>query len=694
MRFLWRLSLLFLLIIGGVSLVGAQDDKSTYEGQIAAPEFPAGVEWVNTNRPLTLAELHGKIVILDFWTYGCINCIHMIPVLKQIEDKYPNDMVIIGVHSAKFGPGEGKTENIRQIVARYNIHHPVINDKDFVVWSSFGVRAWPTFAVLDPRGNMVALQSGEIPFEAFDTYIEGMIRYYNGLGTKVMDHVALPSFINVSTSPANLLLFPGKVMVDPLTQRLFIADSNHNRIVIVDLATNTVTDVIGGGEAGLQDGTFETALFNTPQGMALHNEMLYVADTNNHAIRAVDLKTQLVTTVVGTGAMGQGLMPFEMVVSDPLGFDLRSPWDVAFDDAGILYIAMAGMHQVWQLDLTANTMQAVVGSGAEGQKNGAFDRSELAQPSGLFTHEGVLYIADAESSTIRAADLRDKSVQVIAGTTDNDLFDFGDTDGALGTNRLQHALGVTGDEHGVLYFADTYNNKIKRYDPTTSETTTVMGLGGTGGYRDGAVNVAQFDEPGGLAYFDGKLYVADTNNHAVRIIDLVTQTVSTLQISNPSMLQQDSTTVTVVGGNAASGDTLHLADATVQAGAGEIVLTYAIPRGFKLNPLAVSTIEVKKAEGDLAIFSQDSYTVDSTEMHLPVTFQAGTAPVTFTSTLFYCEATQEAFCLVDVVTLSVDVTATDSADTHAITMTRTVLPPAAYQSGTFGTTSIDQSSSK
>lgn len=689
MRVLGRWCVLLLIIIGAVGLASAQSEKELYEGQLSAPEFPDGIEWVNTNRPLSLEALHGKIVVLDFWTYGCINCIHMIPVLQQLEDKYANEVVIIGVHSAKFGPQEGVTENIRQIVDRYDIHHPVINDKDFVVWSSFGVRAWPTFAVIDPRGYIVALQSGEIPFEAFDGYIDGMIRYYDKQGG-ILDRTPLPTLIDNPGQPSGLFLFPGKVMVDAASSTLFIADSNHQRIVAVDLTTRMARAVIGSGERGFQDGDFSTAQFNTPQGMALRDGILYVADTNNHAIRAVDLAAQTVKTIAGSGKMGQGLMPYDTIISDMTSFDLRSPWDLTFDEAGHLLVAMAGTHQIWQVNLDDSTMQALVGSGREGQKNGAFDRTELAQPSGLYYANQTLYIADPESSTIRAAHLDTEQVEVIAGTTDNNLFDFGDVDGAYGTNRLQHALAVTGGENGTLYFADTYNNKIKQYDPTTQETTTLVGMGGAGSYRDGAADVAQFDEPGGLAYLGGKLYVADTNNSAIRIIDLADKTVSTLQIANPTVLQPKSSAVVVVAGNTAQGETLTLPKTTVKAGAGDLVLTYAIPKGFKLNRLAVSRVDVKPSDDSVVTFARDSFTLDDLTTHIPVTFTAGEGPLTLEASLFYCEAEQEAFCLVDRVTINGVVTVSDSGS-DTLTVTRTVLPPAAYQAGTFGASiSTDQ----
>lgn len=680
MRMLGRWCIVLLVLISGM-VVSAQDEESPYVGVIPAPDFPAEVDWVNSD-PIALSSLQGKIVVLDFWTYGCINCIHMIPVLRQLEEKYANEVVVIGVHSAKFGPAEGETENIEQIVARYDIDHPVVNDKDFTVWRSYRIQAWPTFAIIDPRGNIVAEQSGEIPFEAFDQYISGMIAYYDGLGD-VLNRTPLENLVKDTAGPSSLFSFPGKVLVDADSNRLFVADSDHNRIVVIDLATGEATDVIGSGARGLQDGVYAEAQFNVPQGMALRENMLYVADTNNHAIRTIDLEAKTVATIAGGGDMGNGLMPFDTLISDPLGFDLRSPWDLAFDAEGLLYIAMAGTHQVWQFNLTENTMKPFVGSGREAQKGGAFARAELAQPSGLYYDGTTLYIADAESSTIRAATFETQDVAVIAGTTDNNLFDFGDVDGALGANRLQHALGVTGDENGILYFADTYNNKIKRYDPATQETTTLAGLGGTGGYRDGAADVAQFDEPGGLTYADGTLYVADTNNHAIRLIDVASGTVSTLQIANPTLLQQSDQAVTVIGGNAASGDVLALPETPVKAGEGEIVLTYEIPEGFKLNPLAVSTVEVKSAE-EGAAFDAEVYTIDALTTTIPLTLSAGTAAISLEATLFYCEAEQEAFCLVDVVTISGPVTVTEDAETSTLSVTRIATPPEAYEMGGLG----------
>jgi sugar lactone lactonase YvrE len=273
-----------------------------------------------------------------------------------------------------------------------------------------------------------------------------------------------------------LLAFPGKVMVDENGGRLFIADSNHHRIVIADLETYEVLDVIGTGQRGYVEGDFATVQFNQPQGMALDGDILYVADTYNHAIRALNLTDRTAEIIAGDGERGRGVPFFDTEISDPLNFAIRSPWDVTLGDDHILYIAMAGTHQIWQLNLDTNILQATVGDGREAMLNATLADSELAQPSGLYFTDGQLYFADSESSTVRVADLADDSVETIAGTTDNNLFDFGDIDGELGVSRLQHALGVTGSPDGLIYIADTYNSKIKVVDENF-ETQTLHGSG-------------------------------------------------------------------------------------------------------------------------------------------------------------------------------------------------------------------------
>ena len=675
-----------LIAILGAALAAAQDSggrpvRSDYEGRIPAPDFPGGLDWLNVPAPLTLADLRGKIVLLDFWTYGCINCIHMIPVLAQLEEKYGDALAVIGVHSAKF-ENEGRTDNIRQIVQRYGLEHPVVNDSGFDVWrtfGSFGVNAWPTFVLIDPRGNVLAVQPGEVPFEAFDRVIGGMVDYWDGLGE--LDRAPLEMALERDQRPNTLLAFPGKVLVDAATNRLFIADSGHHRVVIADLLTYEVLDVIGDGAPGLTDGAFEAAQFNQPQGMALAGNTLYIADTKNHAVRAADLGARAVSTVAGTGEKAAwGSVGGQANISA-----IASPWDLAFDDDGLLHIAMAGPHQLWALDLNTGIVYPLVGSGREGLVDGPLAESQLAQPSGLYFRDGVLYFADSESSSIRAADFASGQVFTLAGPTADTvanpaqrLFTFGDLDGPVGQSRLQHPLAVTGGADGALYVADTYNSKIKRVDPAARAVVTLYGVDGeTGGFRDGGPDEAAFDEPGGLAYADGRLYVADTNNHAVRVIDLAAQQVTTVAFPNPEALQIGERP-TVVAGNSALGAQVTLPQQTAAPGDGEIVLDIALPEGYKLNALAPFSADwVSSGEAVIIAEADQRQRIPDPALPLrvPARLLAGDDLLHVDLTIYYCEAVNESLCFVEQVSLDAPITVAENGGQPVVNLAHTVIPP-------------------
>ncbi|HKR23590.1 MAG TPA: thioredoxin-like domain-containing protein, partial [Pyrinomonadaceae bacterium] len=367
--------------------------------RVRAPEIEGGSGWLNTDKPLSLAALKGKIVLLDFWTYGCINCIHIIPDLKKLEAKYPNQLVVIGVHSAKF-KNEKETENIRRIILRYEIEHPVYNDSEFAVWQSYGVRAWPTQVLIDPAGYIIGGVSGEGNYDVIDEAIGKAIEEFRKRGE--LNEEPLKLVLERAKVGDLPLAFPGKIIADAATDRLFIADSNHNRIVVTKL-DGTLVDVIGASDAGAADGAFDKATFHRPQGLALAGDSLYVADTENHLIRRVDLKTRTVETIAGTGQQSRtwGESP---MIGRGRAAALNSPWDLQLLGR-TLYIAMAGPHQIWKLDLDNNDVSIFAGSGQEARIDGPLLRSGFAQPSGMATHDNVLYVADSESNIIREIDI-------------------------------------------------------------------------------------------------------------------------------------------------------------------------------------------------------------------------------------------------------------------------------------------------
>lgn len=497
---------------------------------LAAEEQP----WLNTAAPLKLEDLRGKFVLLDFWTYCCINCIHILPELKKLEHAYPNELVVIGVHSPKFET-EKDLENVREAILRYEIEHPVVNDSEHRIWNRFFVQSWPSLRIVDPEGNLVETYSGEVTFESLKKFLDQAIPYYEEKGT--LDRSPLRFDLEATRAGDTPLRFPGKVLADEVGGRLFIADSNHNRIVITDLS-GKLLDTVGSGIIGRKDGSFEQCQFDHPQGMALHEETLYVADTGNHLLRKLDLANRAVSTISGTGEQSRDGWPgtHEIRLDDsgnpldgpgrfvgpPKTTGLNSPWALWVHEQD-LYIAMAGPHQIWKMPIDESEIGPYAGNGREDIADGPLlppvpyqrGASSFAQPSGLASDGISLFVADSEGSAIRAVPFdTEKEVETVIGVRGT-LFDFGDVDGSTDVARLQHALGVVYYE-GKLYVADTYNSKIKVIDLEKRVLTTLAGAGTTD--QEEAPSI--FDEPAGITAAAGKLYVADTNNHVIRVVDL------------------------------------------------------------------------------------------------------------------------------------------------------------------------------
>ena len=442
---------------------------------------------------------------------------HIFPQLRKLEEKYQEELVVVGVHSAKF-TSEKDTANIEKAIRRLELEHPVVNDKDFRVWSQYSARAWPTLYVVDPEGNILGRHEGEITFDAFDRVIRDMISEFEARGT--LDRTPIPG-LSVHKEEGGTLSFPSKIIADEKGSRLFISDSNHNRVLSISL-DGKILDVIGGGDVGLEDGDYADAKFHHPHGLTLSGDSLYVADTENHAIRRIDLRERRVETIAGTGEQARTFHDGGVG-----SVALNSPWDLTCLD-GMLYIAMAGFHQLWVMHLESGYVGPFAGSGREGIKDGSLRNAMLAQPTGIDTDGDTIYFADSETSAVRTATRGESGkVNTLVGTG---LFDFGDKDGVGDRALLQHVQGVCWHE-GMLYVTDTYNNKIKRIESLTQAVVSFTGLGDTG-FEDGPARAALFYEPEGLAIANGKMYIADTNNHAIRVATLSTGSVSTLELKD------------------------------------------------------------------------------------------------------------------------------------------------------------------
>ncbi|XP_008808703.1 protein SUPPRESSOR OF QUENCHING 1, chloroplastic isoform X1 [Phoenix dactylifera] len=490
------------------------------------PEFPSKLEWLNA-APLQLyRNLKGRVVLLDFWTYCCINCMHVLPDLEFLERKYSDKpFTVIGVHSAKFD-NEKDLEAIRNAVLRYNITHPVVNDGDMYLWRELGVNSWPTFVIVGPNGKLLAQISGEGHRKDLDDFVDASLQYYGEKKLLENNRISLAlekdNDRRLLTTP---LKFPGKLAVDMLNTRLFISDSNHNRIVVTDLEGNFIIQVGSTGEEGLIDGTFDSACFNRPQGLAYNpkKNLLYVADTENHALREIDFINETVRTLAGNGTKGSDYKGGQQGTAQVL----NSPWDVCYEPSnGMVYIAMAGQHQLWEHNTSDGITKAFSGDGYERNLNGSSSTTtSYAQPSGISLSPDLqeLYVADSESSSIRVFDLKTGGSRLLAGGDPifpENLFRFGDHDGIGSDALFQHPLGVLCRKDNQIYIADSYNHKIKNLDPITKKVTTLAGTG-SAGFKDGMALSAQLSEPSGIVDAgNGRLLIADTNNNMIRYIDL------------------------------------------------------------------------------------------------------------------------------------------------------------------------------
>ncbi|GAA4310930.1 thioredoxin-like domain-containing protein [Nibribacter koreensis] len=458
-------------------------------GVVNAPEINTKHGWLNTDRSYTLKDFRGKIVLLDFWTYGCINCQHLLPDLHRLEKEYPHELVIIGVHSAKFD-AEKSHEAIRQAILKFGITHPVVNDADFEVWKHYAVNAWPTVVLIDPNGKVIGQKPGEGIYDTIKPHLDQLIEAFG-------DRINREPFpFTQEQAEAQMLKFPSKLITDA-EGNLYLSDSGHNRILKLS-TTGQVLETIGAGQAGFKDGAYTQATFNEPHGLALNGQTLYVADAKNNAVRAIDLETRQVRTIAGTGELSYYFF------DDQLGAPVNpnSPWDLGVDHHQ-LYIASAGNHQILRLDLQTNQVLRFAGTGREALADGSLREAAFNQPSGLALHGRTLYIADPEASAVRALHLDQASVTTLIG---RGLFEFGDEDGYFDEAYLQHCMGLT-YHNGLLYLADTYNGKVKVLDLEKEQIQTV---------------VEALQEPNDVLVHQGYLWITNTNAHQLLKVNLET----------------------------------------------------------------------------------------------------------------------------------------------------------------------------
>ncbi len=469
-----------------------------------APEFPAGLEWFNVDRPVRLADQDGRVVLVNFGSWSSVYCQRTLQDLQVLGRKYRDELIIISVHSPRFS-AEMRRSHVLKAVNKYHINHPVVHDPDMKLWNMYGIKGWPTQVLVDREGTILGSISGGGKLPQLDQVIKCQLEK----GSSPRSQKKLSYTPLRVREPQGVLSFPGRVFATD--DRLYIADSGHNRILVLS-SRGDVLHQFGSEAAGFIDGNGTSAAFNNPQGMALVDGFLYVADEGNHAIRRIHTRRGDVDTIAGTGKIGRSAPDLN---DTPLSVALNSPSDVVFK-GGKLYIAMSGLHQVWCLSLVTNTVKVFSGSGREGLLDGPATTAAFSQPSGLTLLFNRLYSVDAGSSAVREIDIDSGAVRTIVG---EGLFSFGDQDGTGIAARLQYPLDISADQmHRMLWVTDTYNNKIKRIGVNSEFISSV------------AVD-CRLDEPGGLVFHNDTLYIANTNAHEIVCLNPNNGHAETLNVS-------------------------------------------------------------------------------------------------------------------------------------------------------------------
>ncbi|MEE6295331.1 NHL domain-containing thioredoxin family protein [Georgenia wangjunii] len=464
-------------------MTSAPPSRATRPPRVRASEL-LGRGWLNTGgRSLSLADLRGKIVLLDFWTFCCINCLHVLDELRPLEERYHDVLVTIGVHSPKF-VHEADPDALAAAVQRYDVAHPVLDDPELVTWSAYTARAWPTLVLIDPEGYIVAHMAGEGHTPNLAVLLEQLIAEHEAKGTL---HRGEGPYVPPEPTPG-LLRFPAKA-IDLPGGNLLVADAGHHRLVELAPDGETLVRAIGSGSRGRADGSPDAAAFSEPNGLALLapdvaaqvGYDLVVADTVNHLLRGVRLSDGHVTTLAGTGEQfmvgaPDNVLPGDEPATEDYGparrIRLCSPWDVTWStQAGAVVVGMAGDHTLWTFDPVGGHLRRTGGTRNEGLVDGDLMQAWFAQPSGLSEgDDGRIWLADAETSALRYVDLAAEQVRTSVG---QGLFDFGHRDGAADQALLQHPLGVAALPDGRVAVADTYNGAVRLYDPASNEVTTL-----------------------------------------------------------------------------------------------------------------------------------------------------------------------------------------------------------------------------
>lgn len=591
-------------------------------------------QWLNVSKNLQVSDLRDRIILLDFWSYSCVSCIQTLQEIKKFEEQFGSKLTVIGVHSANF-ENEKNFAEIRKAVMRYDIDYPVINDSKGRLRHAFKVKSTPAFVLINPHGNIEKTFFGEEKISAVKSSIKKLIAHYK----YELDRDPLPIVLEKHSIDGNVLGFPTKVeYVQDFSYKsrhlpaLITANTGKNEIVVSSLSGDVIVK-IGSGSVGFEDGGFDVAAFNAPQGLLYHAGKLYVADTGNHALREIDFKDSKVKTLIGSGQKGD-VLPDQQII-DAKSFELSSPTDIDFfPNHDSIVIANSGVNQILTYSVSKETIMVLAGNGSKGLVDGKYPHNQLAQTADMSVYNRKLYFVDSESSSLRVLDENGEVKTLIGKGINKSGNKGGKKDDAL----MQHPMGVFADDTGV-YISDSFNHSIRKYDYASGALSTMAGGRGHGsGLGSGAR--AEFDQPEGITSILNNLYIADANNNRVVTLNRGTLNTSLVDVMPPLKLPKE-------GFLEYLPNLKKSPDAVVKSG-DSIMLKIDLKKGWKINDLGPSFINLLEMKGEKKANLATSFdwkAIRSKTLNLPQLDPA--KKYLLQGVIYYCEDKANALCFVN-----------------------------------------------
>lgn len=592
------------------------------------------IQWLNVSRPLEIADLKERIILLEFWSYGCVSCIEALPEVKRLEEQFGSKLLVIGVHSGKL-ENEKDVAAIKKAILKNDITYPVVNDPEMQIWNSFSVKAWPTFILINPRSNVVESYVGAKSLEKVKIDLKEIISKYK----YQVNRDPLPTLLEKYNLIGNVLSFPTKLeYANDFSYKsrhlpvIFIANSGKNNIVVSSLAGDIVTK-IGSPKEGLQDGSFDVASFNAPHGMLYQGGKLYVADTGNHALREIDFKTGRVSTLIGSGQQGE-VVESNGEFLDAKDLDLSLPTDIEFfPDRNNIVIANSGTHQILSYNIAKQTVSILAGDGSQGIADGKYPENSLSQTTDMSAFGRKLYFVDAESSSLRVLD-ESGNLKTLIG---HDSSKSGHKNGDKNNGLMQHPMGLMVDDTGA-YISDSFNHAIRKYDFASGQISDFVGGKKRGDGLGSSANT-QFDEPEGIIAVLDRFYVADTNNNRIVSVGRGTLNSELLDVMPPLQLPKEGFLQYLPNLQA-------MENITVKADS-EIIIKIDLKKGWRLNemgPSFVNLLEMVKDKQANLVDSFDWHIVKTKEIKLPK-LSSG-KDYMLQGSIYYCEEKRNALCYI------------------------------------------------